>query len=140
MEALGREFRTHGAFCFSPVQGLDGMDWFPLAAWTPDLAGAFEETAMDESQRTMEYPNTGTHARHLDTGELAERRLRGNAYPALQHISCDFRAGVLTLRGRLQVALTAVVTVAGVERIDDPDGSRGLLTETSRARHDGRNW
>ena len=43
----------------------------------------------------------------------------------MQHLSCAFRAGVLTLRGRLpsyylkQVALAVVATVEGVERIND---------------------
>jgi osmotically-inducible protein OsmY len=78
---------------------------------------------MDIPQRTIEYPTTGMH--HVRTRELAEGLLRGNAYLALQHISCDFHAGVLTLRGHLptyylkQVALTAVAAVEGVERIDD---------------------
>src|SRR5690242_16624450 len=80
---------------------------------------------MDQPQRTTSYPTAGAQAHHLDTGELAENRLRASAYLALQHISCEFRAGVLTLRGRLpsyclrQVALAAVALVEGVQRIDD---------------------
>jgi hypothetical protein len=66
-----------------------------------------------------------TPTRCPETGELAECRLRRSGYLALQHLSCDFRGGVLTLRGRLpsyylkQVALAAVATVEGVRRIDD---------------------
>src|SRR5262249_59873266 len=60
-----------------------------------------------------------------ETGEPAESRLRRSGYLALQHLSCEFRAGVLTLRGRLptcylnQVALAVVGTVEGIQRIDD---------------------
>jgi osmotically-inducible protein OsmY len=96
---------------------------------------------MDEPQRTMAYSRAGTQAHQLDAGELAESRLRGNAYLALQHLSCDFRAGVLTLRGRLpsyylkQVALTAVALVEGVERIDDQIEIVTPPTEPSRARN-----
>jgi osmotically-inducible protein OsmY len=56
---------------------------------------------------------------------LAEGRLRRSAYLALQHLSCEFRAGVLTLRGRLpsyylkQVAQALVATVEGVTRVDN---------------------
>jgi hypothetical protein len=62
---------------------------------------------------------------HSPTREMAESRLRRSAYPALKDLSCDFRAGVLTLRGFLpsyylkQVALAAVAKVEGVERIND---------------------
>jgi hypothetical protein len=58
-------------------------------------------------------------------GELAESKLRRSGYLAMQHLSCDFRARVLTLRGRLpscylkHVALAVVATVEGVARIDD---------------------
>jgi osmotically-inducible protein OsmY len=99
---------------------------------------------MGQPQRTMGYPTVGTQAGHLDTGEVAESRLRGNSYLALQHISCEFRGGVLTLRGRLptfylkQVALAAVALVEGVERIDDQIEVVAPPTETSRARDGGR--
>jgi osmotically-inducible protein OsmY len=97
-----------------------------------------------QPQRTFEYP-TSTPAHHPSApGKLAERLLRGNAYLALQHISCDFHAGVLTLRGRLptyylkQVALTAVAVVEGVERIDDQiEVTRPA--EPRRDRHDAYN-
>jgi CheY-like chemotaxis protein len=57
--------------------------------------------------------------------EAAESRLRGNAYLALKNISCEWRDGVLTLRGSLpsyylkQMARVAVANVEGVERIND---------------------
>jgi osmotically-inducible protein OsmY len=110
----------------------------------PGLPGAFPEITLDEFQRTMEYPAPGTQSRHLDTSELAERRLRGRGYPALQCITCDFRSGVLTLRGQLptyylkQVALAAVAAVEGVERIDDQIEVATPPTEPSRARRGAR--
>jgi osmotically-inducible protein OsmY len=60
-----------------------------------------------------------------DVRELAERRLRGNPYLALKNVSCEYREGVLTLRGRLptyylrQVARAAVAGMEGVEAIVD---------------------
>jgi osmotically-inducible protein OsmY len=80
---------------------------------------------MDELQRESDTHALKPIAHHPETGELAESRLRRSAYPALQRLSCDFRAGVLTLRGRLpsyylkQVALAVVATVDGVEHIVD---------------------
>jgi hypothetical protein len=74
---------------------------------------------MDQPQRPME--NSAAD----QTTELAERRLRRNAYLAVRDISCEFHGGVLTLRGCLptyhlkQIALTAVAVIEGVERIDD---------------------
>jgi hypothetical protein len=58
-------------------------------------------------------------------GELAERRLHSNSYLTLKNVSCDYREGVLTLRGRVptyylkQIAQSVVVDLAGVERIDN---------------------
>jgi hypothetical protein len=55
--------------------------------------------------------------------EGAERRLRCNSYLALKNVSCEFREGVLTLRGCLpsyylkQMAQTEVARVAGVLRV-----------------------
>lgn len=62
-------------------------------------------------------------ATHRSVLEDAESRLRGNAYLALQNVSCEFRQGVLTLRGCLptyylkQMAQAAVAHVSGVERV-----------------------
>lgn len=57
--------------------------------------------------------------------EDAENRLRKNAYLVLRNISCEFRDGILILRGCLptyylkQIAQSVVFGVAGVERIDN---------------------
>ncbi len=57
--------------------------------------------------------------------DLAERCLRRNPYLALKNVSCDWRDGVLLLRGCLpsyylkQVAQEAVSAVEGVGRIDN---------------------
>jgi osmotically-inducible protein OsmY len=57
--------------------------------------------------------------------EDAENRLRKNAYLVLRNISCEFRAGILILRGCLptyylkQIAQSVVSGVASVERIDN---------------------
>lgn len=62
---------------------------------------------------------------HSPTREMAEACLRHSAYLALKDLSCEFRGGILTLRGRLpsyylkQVALAVVAKVDGVERIND---------------------
>jgi hypothetical protein len=67
----------------------------------------------------------GSATHELRAGAVAEDKLRQSAYLALQNLSCEFCAGVLTVRGLLpsyylkQVALATVATVAGVERIDD---------------------
>jgi osmotically-inducible protein OsmY len=55
----------------------------------------------------------------------AEVRLRDNSYRVLKNIACDYRDGVLTLRGRVpsyylkQVAQETVARIAGVQRIDN---------------------
>jgi osmotically-inducible protein OsmY len=80
---------------------------------------------MDDPPLTADNGAAGTAAHRPGAGELAESRLRRSAYLALQHVSCEFRAGVLTLRGRLpsyylkQVAQAVVAEVEGVERIDN---------------------
>ncbi len=63
--------------------------------------------------------------RPASTVEVAEARLRGNAYLALRSVSCTYGRGVLTLRGRLptyylkQIAIATVSEVEGVERVAD---------------------
>jgi hypothetical protein len=63
-------------------------------------------------------------ARKLGIAELAETRLRSNGYLALRNICCEYREGVLTLRGCLptyylkQVAQETVAGLAGA-RIDN---------------------
>lgn len=55
--------------------------------------------------------------------EGAENRLRSNSYLALKNVSCEYREGVLTLRGCVpsyylkQMAQTAVARLDGVDRI-----------------------
>jgi len=58
--------------------------------------------------------------------QLAEAQLRQSSYSALRNVSCDYRDGVLTLRGELpkyflkQVAQTLIVAnVPEVERVDN---------------------
>lgn len=59
----------------------------------------------------------------MDPAEQAEVHLRGNSYLALKNISCEYREGVLILKGSLptyylkQVAQAVVAPTAGVERI-----------------------
>jgi osmotically-inducible protein OsmY len=56
---------------------------------------------------------------------LAQSQLGRRPYRALHQISCEFRAGVLVLRGRLptyylkQLASATVLTVDGIEQLDD---------------------
>jgi hypothetical protein len=61
-----------------------------------------------------------------DPQAVAERGLRSSRYPALKAVSCDYRDGVLVLRGRLptyylkQMAQEAVAhQVQGVGRLDN---------------------
>jgi CheY-like chemotaxis protein len=67
----------------------------------------------------------GPAGRSPHTLRAAEARLRRNPYPALRTISCGYRQGVLTLRGRLasdqlkRLAQQAVAEVEGVERIQN---------------------
>ncbi len=55
--------------------------------------------------------------------EQARKQLQGQPYRVLKNVSCEYRDGTLTLRGRLpsyflkQMAQAAVARVAGVERI-----------------------
>jgi hypothetical protein len=80
---------------------------------------------MDEHPQAKDNRALGPAGPRPETAELAESRPRRSAYLALHQLSCDFRAGVLTLRGRLpsyylkQVALAVVTTVEGVQCLDD---------------------
>jgi osmotically-inducible protein OsmY len=71
-------------------------------------------------------PDLRNSPRPLVSGEVvegAERCLRSNAYLALKNVRCEYREGVLTLRGCLptyylkQMAQTAVGQVEGVQQI-----------------------
>jgi hypothetical protein len=80
---------------------------------------------MNESQHTLECSPVRQKPCRPDPRDVAENRLRRNAYLALQQISCDFRDGVLILNGRLpsyylkQVAQGLVTGIDAVERIDN---------------------
>jgi hypothetical protein len=80
---------------------------------------------MDEAPHTTKNHSTGPAVPQRGTAELAESRLRRSAYLALQNLSCEFRAGVLILRGCVpsyylkQVAQAVVAAVDGVGRIDN---------------------
>jgi hypothetical protein len=80
---------------------------------------------MDHHQHAVDHCAAGPAGRGPDVGRLAESRLRCSAYLPVRRLSCEFRAGVLTVRGRLpsyylkQVALAEVAAVEGVRRIDD---------------------
>ncbi len=58
-------------------------------------------------------------------GALAEERLRSNPYLALKNISCEYKEGILTLRGCLptyylrQMAQAAVAGLEGVQTVID---------------------
>ena len=73
-------------------------------------------TALEHSEN-----RSGMH--RLDPAEMAESHLRSNSYLALKNISCEFRQGVLILKGNVptyylkQVAQAVVAPTAGVERI-----------------------
>jgi osmotically-inducible protein OsmY len=60
---------------------------------------------------------------HSGIAEGAEDRLRHNSYLALKNVSCEYREGVLTLRGCLpsyylkQMAQSAVARLDGVVRV-----------------------
>jgi osmotically-inducible protein OsmY len=58
-----------------------------------------------------------------DVAEGAETRLRSNPYLALKNVACEYREGVLILRGCLpsyylkQMAQTAVAQMEGVRQV-----------------------
>jgi hypothetical protein len=70
-------------------------------------------------------PATPTRTPRPGLKEVAEGILRRNPYLALKNVTCDLLGGVLVLRGRLpsyylkQIAQEAVVSLEGVERIDN---------------------
>ena len=73
-------------------------------------------------------PPTGTEpdTQRPDPQAVAERALRSGPYPALKNLGCDFRDGVLVLRGCLptyylkQIAQEVVAhQVQGVGRLDN---------------------
>jgi hypothetical protein len=77
-------------------------------------------------QPTATKPDTQRPDRQASPQAVAERGLRSSRYPALKTVSCDYRDGVLVLRGRLptyylkQMAQEAVAhQVQGVGRLDN---------------------
>ncbi len=64
--------------------------------------------------------------RHVDLADLAERALRSSPYLALRNVSCECRAGVLTLRGCLPTYYLKQVAQAVAARID---GVRQIVNE-----------
>jgi hypothetical protein len=53
-----------------------------------------------------------------DVAEQAERRLRSHSYLALKNVSCEYRDGVLTLRGCLPTYYLKQVAQAAVGQLD----------------------
>jgi CheY-like chemotaxis protein len=89
-------------------------------------AGQQKEIPPDPTPSRCETPSAPLpRVAPSKVSEAAESRLRGHAYLALKNISCEWRDGVLTLRGSLpnyylkQMARVAVANVEGVERIND---------------------
>jgi osmotically-inducible protein OsmY len=79
-------------------------------------------------------------ARRVDCADLAERALRNSPYLVLRNVNCDFRDGVLTLRGCLptyylkQVAQAVVANIDGVRRVvNEIAVSCGTLREMRRS-------
>jgi osmotically-inducible protein OsmY len=92
------------------------------------ISTACEEARMIVSDLVERNAESVARSRPFLDGSVAEKaenRLRANAYLALKNISCEFREGVLTLRGCLpsyylkQVAQEAVVATEGVERVEN---------------------
>ena len=77
-----------------------------------------ESTSPTEVVITPPVPGPGVAA-------VAEARLRNHASTALRRLTCDYRGGVLTLRGSLsspylrQAAQDAVSSLDGVQRVDN---------------------
>jgi osmotically-inducible protein OsmY len=73
---------------------------------------------LDERQTPARTPRPGVK-------EVAEQCLRRNPYLALKNVSCEYRDGVVVLRGCLpsyylkQVAQEAVARIEGVASVDN---------------------
>jgi hypothetical protein len=85
---------------------------------------------------TSVEPSTPTQTTQLNLQELAEGLLRGNPYLALKNVTCDYRDGVLVLRGCLpsyylkQIAQEVVGRLKGVDAIDN---QIQVMTSASRS-------
>jgi hypothetical protein len=60
-----------------------------------------KEQAMPAVHPTGAEPDTPRTDPQASPQAVAERGLRSSRYAALRHVSCDYRGGVLVLRGRL---------------------------------------
>ena len=73
----------------------------------------------------LQQSGTLSAVRPSAVNDRAERRLRGSSFLALRKICCEYREGILTLRGCLptyylkQVAQEVVAEVEGVEKISN---------------------
>ena len=80
---------------------------------------------MDEPQHPRVSSVANSVIQRSEIAAFVEGRLRSSGYLAMQNLSCEYRAGVLTLREYLpsyylkQIALALLATVDGVQRIDD---------------------
>ena len=80
---------------------------------------------MPALNRASAEPATPTRTAQPGLPELAEGCLRRNPYLALKNVCCDWRGGVLVLRGCLpsyylkQVAQEAVAHLEGVQALDN---------------------
>jgi hypothetical protein len=107
---------TGGAFCFS----RHGPSDFELCC--KDERDN-EMLALDQSRRNVETPPRRTAELPLDVADLAQGRLRGCPYGAVRNVACDYRDGVLVLRGRVpsyylkQMAQAVVGRAGAVERV-----------------------
>jgi hypothetical protein len=98
----------------------------------PDAGGAEESKVtrsfnQHQERGTMMAPETTSHIPvdepSFPPGELAESRLRCNSYLALKNVACEYRDGVLVLRGQVptyylkQVAHATVAGLSGVRHV-----------------------
>jgi osmotically-inducible protein OsmY len=95
----------------------------------PVAVSTREEEAMGHSDKMGRLSDLCTSPRPapsqaiVEIAEGAERVLRNNAYLALKNVTCEYREGVLTLRGCLptyylkQMAQTAVAHLKGVRQV-----------------------
>jgi osmotically-inducible protein OsmY len=72
-----------------------------------------------------------------DIGQLAERRLRESRYYFLRQLSCEFRHGVLTLRGCVPFPQLVGCAEAIVSRIEGVDAVVNCLEVSDPAEMSG---
>jgi osmotically-inducible protein OsmY len=74
--------------------------------------------AVEQSGRGAELVGQAPMNPDDNIAERAESRLRGNSYLALKNVSCEYRNGVLTLRGCLPTYYLKQIAQAVVGRLD----------------------